>query len=120
MSKRLILLYLLLITNSFVYAELDEEKFGKSKGYPFAVGVPFRIIPEFRVGAYTGKGLSNYKNNNGWLQPNDAPKPLPKVFVEFKTLKPDDIVKKKVFRRTKTYHKIRAFKKVRRLRNRNP
>ena len=94
MSKKLILLCLLLITNSFVYAELDEEKFGKSKGYPFAVGVPFRTIPEFRVGAYTGKGLSTYKNNNGWLQPNDAPKPLPKVFVEFKTLKPDDIVKK--------------------------
>ena len=91
MVKKLIATSLLLLTANLSHAEVDELKFGKSEGYPFEPGVPFRTLPKWRVGAYTGKGLSTFKNNPGWMQPSDAPKQLPKVTVEFRTFKPDDI-----------------------------
>jgi CubicO group peptidase (beta-lactamase class C family) len=67
-----------------VSAEVRENDFGKSDGYPYANGWPFRTIPKFRHGALTGKGLDELasKVSPFWLAPADSPSKLPTTVPE--------------------------------------
>jgi CubicO group peptidase (beta-lactamase class C family) len=53
------------------YAEVKESEFGKSEGYPYAIGLPFRMIPKYRYGALTGKGLAELESKTPpfWIAP---------------------------------------------------
>jgi len=64
-----------------VSAEIKEAEFGKPDGYPYAIGWPFRMIPKYRHGGLTGKGLSELerKTPNFWLAPSSEASSLPRI-----------------------------------------
>jgi len=77
----LLLLSLVFLSHSiYVYAEVKEDEFSKADGYPFANGWPFRMIPKFRHGALTGKGLAALQNRAHpfWLAPSVQASALPR------------------------------------------
>ena len=62
----------LLAVNLGVNAEVRENEFGRDEGYRTEILWPFGITPKLRVGAFTGKGLSNLERIVGdfWIYPN--------------------------------------------------
>ena len=74
------IIFVILLTKSLVaFAEVRETEFGKAEGYPFAFATPFRLVPQFRVGGFTGKGLTEIENRVPpfWMTPEQSISQIP-------------------------------------------
>lgn len=60
MNKLMLFAFLLLQIVRPVQAEVKEQYFGKSDGYPTARGFPFSYEPKYRVGAYSGRAIDEF------------------------------------------------------------
>lgn len=79
-----------------LHAEVKEELYGKSQGYPYQAGWPFNAQPPYRVGASGGRAVAAlYANRPVWMAPAEVPAPLPRQAVKFGFLHdPQDLMKR--------------------------